>query len=336
MTSAQRWTLAQRPAGVPAASDFALVAEPVETPGDGQILIGVSHISVDPGMRSRLSQDSYAPALQTGETIESAGVGAVLASRHPKFKGGDIVTGGFGWRTHLLSDGRGVMTLDPALFSGVVTPTAAIGVLGVPGLTAYFGLIDVGGAKAHQTLLVSSGAGPVGATAGQIGRILGMHVIGISTHTEKCGYMLSELGFDKAIRDARGSHLELSIRDAAPQGVDVYFDNVGGRTLDAAILNMKPHGRIVVSGQVSEYNRAEPRGIRHVSPFITKRLRMEGLVVYDFRARFAEAQAQLAQWIQDGRLSYREEIIDGFENAPAAFIGLFTGENFGRRLVRIA
>lgn len=333
--SAQRWVLAARPDGVPKVSDFR--AEALELPAlkDGEALIRVTHASVDPGMRGRLTGDSYAPALGIGETVESAGIGEVVTSTCAKLPEGATVMGGFGWISHVISDGRGVQVLDPALFKGRVRPTAAIGVLGVPGLTAYFGLSDLGKPVGGQTLLVSSAAGPVGATALQIGRVLGLKTIGIAGGGVKRNYVLNEVRADACIDYKAQSDLTEAIRREAPEGIDIYFDNVGGEQLDAAILNMKPGGRIVISGQVSEYNAVEPRGIRWVTPFITKRLRMEGLVVYDYRKRFPEAQARLAAWIEDGTISYREEIIDGFDKLPGAFIGLFNHENFGRRLVKM-
>ena len=329
----QRWVLAQRPDGLPAATDFRLETSQLPELKDGEALIAVEHVSVDPGMRSRLSGDSYAAALGLGETIESAGVGRVIKG-NARLPEGALVMGGFGWTSHAITDGRGAQVLDPAVFADPISATASIGVLGIPGLTAYFGLTDLGKPKAGETLLVSSAAGPVGATAVQIGKQLGLRVVGIAGGDAKTAYLRDVLKAD-AVIDHRLGDLTMAINKAAPEGVDIYFDNVGGEQLDAAILNLKPKGRIVVSGQVSEYNAAEPRGIRWVTPFITKRLRMEGLVVYDYRKQFGEAQAAIAGWIRSGALSFREEIIDGFEKLPEAFIGLFKHENFGRRLVRV-
>ncbi|MBI1239164.1 MAG: zinc-binding dehydrogenase [Alphaproteobacteria bacterium] len=329
----RRWTLARRPVGLPQREDFALRDEPSARMPTGGARIRVTHFSVDPGMRSRLSGDSYAAALPLGETIESAGVGRVIESENPKLPVDATVTGGFGWREEFVTDGKGVMALDPALFSGKVTTTAAIGVLGVPGLTAYFGLLDLGKPKAGDVLLVSSAAGPVGATAGQLAKLLGLTVIGIAGSPTKCAY-LKEIGFDHAI-NYRDGDLSKALRAAAPEGVDIYFDNVGGEMLDRAIAAMKPHGRIVISGQVAEYNAEKPIGIRNVTRFITHRLTMAGLVVYDYRKQFPGAMAALAEHIQAGRLSYREDISAGIETAPEAFIGLFKSENFGRRLIAV-
>jgi len=334
MTALHRWVLAKRPQGVPHTDDFRLEETHVPELQDGQALIRVEHISVDPGMRSRLSGDSYAPALAVGATIESAGVGTVVASRNAKLKEGAQVWGGFGWQTHLVSDGRGVQPLDPGLYQGAIKPTAAIGVFGIPGLTAFFGMFEIAKPKAEQVVLVSSAAGTVGATAGQIAKILGCTAIGIAGSDAKCTY-LQDIGFDTAINHKTAGDLTEAFKQAAPKGIDIYFDNVGGATLDGAILNLRRHGRIVVSGQISEYNATSPRGIRHTLPFITQRLRMEGLVVYDHAVQFNEARAQMAEWVRAGKLTYREEIIEGLDNAPSAFIGLFTGESFGRRLVHV-
>lgn len=332
---ARQWVLAARPEGLPKASDFRLEPAELAEPGDGDLLIEVLSFSVDPGMRSRLTADSYAPALPLGDAIESAGIGRVLESRDERFARGDLVMGGLGWRSHLVTPSKGIAKLDPSLFAGPVSATAAIGVLGVPGLTAYFGLLDLGTPKAGETVLISSAAGPVGATAGQIARLKGCRAVGIAGSPEKCGYLI-DLGFDAAIDYRKAPDLTAAIGEACPDGIDVYFDNVGGEMLDAAILNTRTNARIVVSGQISEYNRKTPQGIRNTTRFITHRLRMEGLVVYDYRKRFAEAQAEIAGWIRSGDLTYREEISDGIEGAPAAFIGLFEGANFGRRLIRVA
>lgn len=331
----RRWALAKRPDGIPRESDFQLIEAETPSLGEGEALIATTHLSVDPGTRPRLSADTYAAAFRIGDTIESAGVGRVVASRTPRLPEGALVMGGFGWTTHVVSDGRGVQVLDPAIFTGKVSPTASIGVLGIPGLTAWFGLTDLGKPKPGETLLVSSAAGAVGATALQIGRQLGLKTIGIAGGPAKCAYVTGEIGADSCIDYRAEDDLAAAIRRTAPDGIDIFFDNVGAEQLDAAILNLRLNGRIVVSGQTAEYNTPAPRGIRYVTPFITQRLTMAGLVVYDYRKQFAAAQAQMAAWINDGKLTYREEIIDGFERLPEAFAGLFRGENFGRRLVRV-
>jgi len=333
---AKRWVLASRPTGKPKAENFRLEDVTLPDIGEHEILIRTEFHSVDPGMRGRLSGDSYTAALPVGQTIDSAMVGIVEASNNEKFAVGDRVTGGFGWVSHAVSNGRGVQKLDPAIYHGKLRPTAAIGVLGIPGLTSYFGLLDLGQPKDGDTVLISSAAGPVGATAGQIAKMKGCRVVGIAGSKEKCDYVKG-LGFDDCF-SYRGADLRTAIAAACPGGVDIYFDNVGGEMLDAAILNMKEHGRIVVSGQVSEYNRAENEltGIRNVTRFITHRLRMEGLVVFDYFKQFREAQAEMAGWIHEGKLVYTEDVSEGLEGSADAFIGLFEGENLGRRLIKVS
>ena len=333
MTEYKRWTLAKHPSGVPSEDCFALESFTPDAPQDGQVLIRTHYFSLDPGMRGRLSGDSYAAGLKIGDTIESAGIGEIITSKSERFAVGDMVMGGLGWTQALTHPDRGLQKLDPALFDDKVAMTATIGVLGVPGLTAWFGLQDLGQPQAGETLLISSAAGPVGATCGQIGKTLGLSVIGIAGGADKCAY-LTDLGFDAVIDYKAEDNLVNAIEAAAPDGVDIYFDNVGGEMLDAAILNMKPKGRIVVSGQVAEYNREKPAGIRQTTRFITHRLRMEGLVVYDYAKQFPEAQAAMAALIRDGKLAYKEDISDGIEDAPRAYAALFAGANFGRRLIK--
>ena len=333
----KRWTLSQRPEAVPTLDCFAM--EEVELPPlqPNQVRIKTHYFSVDPGMRGRLSGDSYAAALPLGAEVESAGIGEIVETTSERFADGDMVMGGLGWTQGLVQIDRGLQKLDPALFDDKVRLTATIGVLGVPGLTAWFGLQDLGKPKSSDTLLVSSAAGPVGATAGQIGKSLGLRVVGIAGGKDKCAYV-KDLGFDDVIDyKAAKSQADLTkaIHAACPDGVDIYFDNVGAEMLDAAISAMRPHGRIVISGQISEYNRPDPHGIRNVTHFITHRLAMAGLVVYDYAKQFPEAQAALAQLIRDDKLVYSEDISDGIAGAPEAFIGLFDGHNQGRRLIRV-
>lgn len=334
-TDAKQWVLASRPDGMPVPDNFELKTSTLPDLEDGQVLAQALYFSIDPGMRSRLTGDSYSPAMALGDVIESAGIARIAESRNDKFSEGDIVMGAFGWASHLVSNGRGLVKLDPSIFQGKLCLTAAIGVLGIPGLTAYFGLLDLGKPKAGETVLVSSAAGTVGATTGQIAKLQGLRAVGIAGGPEKCAY-LEELGFDEAIDYRATDNLEAAIRAACPDGVDIFLDNVGGETLDAGIACMNQKGRIIISGAVSEYNRPQPVGIRNTLAFITHRLRMEGLVVFDYAKEFGKAQMEMAGWIQSGRLSYREQIFDGIEQAPAAFLGLFNGDaGFGRRIVKL-
>ena len=330
----KQWVLAKRPEGVPTPECFELVDTQLPPLEEGQVRLKTHYFSVDPGMRGRLSGDSYAAALPLGAVVESAGIGEVVESRSPRFAEGDMVMGGLGWTEALVHADRGLQKLDPAMFDDKVRITATIGVLGVPGLTAWFGLQDLGRPKTGETLLVSSAAGPVGATAGQIGKTLGLHVVGIAGGSDKCAYV-KDLGFDAVINYKATDHLGRAIGEACPEGVDIYFDNVGGEMLDTAIGKMRGHGRIVISGQIAEYNALKPRGIRNTTQFITHRLSMAGLVVYDYARQFGEAQQAMAQMIRDGQLNYGEDITDGIEGAPQAFIGLFGGLNFGRRLIHV-
>lgn len=332
----RRWVLTSRPDGKPTIDNFRLEDQELRDPGEHEVLVKGLYISVDPGMRSRLSGDSYAQALELGETIEGAMIGTVKASNNERFKTGDLVMGGFGWQEYALSNGRGLAKLDASIFQPPLTVTAAIGVLGIPGLTAYFGLLDMAKPKHGETVLISSAAGPVGATAGQIARMKGCTVVGIAGSRDKCDYVTKELGFDRCFNYKEEKDLVAAIKQACPKGVDIYFDNVGGEMLDAAIANTNERARLIISGAVAEYNRPEPRGIRNTTRFITHRLRMEGLVVFDYFKQFPQAQAEMAGWIKSGKLKYTEDISEGIETAPEAFIGLFEGENHGRRLIKLA
>jgi NADPH-dependent curcumin reductase CurA len=330
----RRFVLAARPQGIPRESDFRLETGTLAEPRDGELLVANRFISVDPGMRARLSDaQTYAAPLAIGDMIESASVGEVIASRHPKFAAGDRVAAGLGWQEYALSDGRGLRKIT----DHSIPVSAQIGVLGIPGLTAYFGLLDIGKPKAGDTVLVSSAAGAVGATAGQIAQLHGARAIGIAGGADKCAWLVEELGFAAAIDRHAQSDVAAAVARACPQGIDILFDNAGNALIDAILPLMKRGGRIVVSGQIADYNLApeERHGIRNTSHFITSRLLMQGLVVFDYVREFPRAWEEMSAWIRDGRLRYREDIEEGFEQLPRAFIGLFSGRNFGRKLVRL-
>ena len=322
--------------GKPKPTDFRIVEEALTSPGDGQILFRVRHASVDPGVRSRLSGgDSYSAALRPGETIDGFSIGEVIASNHPKWAIGDLAAMAAGWCDHYLCDARGYLQrIDdqrPPL-------TAWIGVLGVPGMTAWFGLHRVAAAKEGETLLVTSAAGPVGASAGQIGKKLGMRVIGIAGGPEKCAWLEREAGFDATIDRHATPDLVAALRAVAPKGVDVLFDNVGNARIDQVLPLMRARGRIVVSGQVADYSApaSQRPGLKNTDRFITHRLRMEGLVVFDDIRAFPEAQATMAGWIADGAFRFREERFKGLDALPGAFCDLFNSNAaFGRRIVDI-
>lgn len=333
----QHWVLSRAPTGPPHPDDFALVDLTLPDLEPGQVLIANRFISVDAGVRDRLSRDSYGPRTSPGEVIDGFAVGEVIDSTHQKLIVGDRVAAGTGWRRHYISSGKGLLRLDDEIFSPPIPDSAAIGVLGVSGLTAYFGLLRVGRVWPGETVLVSSAAGTVGATAGQIARIQGCRVIGIAGGSERCDYVTKELGFDGCL-DRHDPDLPKAISDACLEGVDVYFDNVGGELLDIALLAMKQSGRIVVAGQVSEYNLDQPRGVRNIREVIQRRLRIEGLVVWDFLSDFRPALAEMKNWIVEDRLRFSERVVQGFEAAPRLFCDLFSGSTRvgpGRSLVRL-
>ena len=336
MAMMTRVVLARHIDGVPGPDDFRLETLPIPEVSDGQFLVAHSYVSADPGTRSRLSPGaSYAPPLQPGDPIDGFAVGRVMQSRHPKFAEGALVTvGSGGWATHSISKGRGYVMALPDLG---VPDSAWIGVLGVPGMTAWFGLKRVAGIEPGARVLVTSAAGPVGATAGQLARHFGAaQVIGLAGGEEKRRWLVEQAGFDAAL-DYRSMDLETQIAAAMPEGIDILFDNVGNALIDRMLPMMRIRGRIVVSGQVADYNTplSEVPGLKQTREFIARRLRMEGMVVFDDLAGFADAQAEVVGMLRDGRLATREVIRDGIEALPGLFSELFTGTDFGRRLVRI-
>ncbi len=328
----RRIVLARPIAGAPSADDFRLEEAPIPDLADGQFLIRTVFCSVDPGTRSRLGgAASYAATLKPGEVIDGFNIGHVAASRNDKFAAGEVLALGGGWADHVISNGRGYIQRIPR---ADIPLSAWIGVLGVPGMTAWFGLHRVAQMKAGETVLVTSAAGPVGATAGQIARLCGARAIGVAGGAAKCAWVKNEARFDEVI-DYKSQEFSEGLKAACEGGVDVLFDNVGAAMIERILPFMKRGGRIVVSGQVADYNNPSPPGMAGLHYFITARLRMEGLVVFDDLRQFPEAQAQVADWIAGGALTYREEMFDGLEAAPAAFAGLFGGESFGRRIVRV-
>lgn len=330
----RRVTLKAPIEGKPKPTDFEIITDPLPSPGDGQILFRIRHASVDPGVRSRLSGgDSYSQALKPGETVDGFSIGEVVESNHPKWTKGDLAAMAAGWCDHFLSDGKGYLQRigDPR-----PPLTTWIGVLGVPGMTAWFGLQRVAAIKEGETLLVTSAAGPVGASAGQIAKKAGLRVIGIAGGAEKCAWLEKEAGFDATIDRHATPDLAAAIRAHAPKGVDVLFDNVGNAMIDLVLPLMRMRGRIVVSGQVAEYSLKAKPGLTHTDRFITHRLRMEGLVVFDDIREFAAAQATMAGWIADGSFRFREERFKGLDALPGAFCDLFNSNAaFGRRIVDI-
>lgn len=331
----RRIVLARHIEGAPDPEHFRLEHAPLPEVGDGQALLAARFVSVDPGTRSRLSPGaSYAAPLQPGQTVDGFCVGEVIASRCPKLAEGALYAYGGGWASHTLTNGRGFLQPIPA--DSNLPLSLWIGVLGVPGMTAYFGLKRVAGLQPGERVLVTSAAGPVGATAGQLAKAWGAaSVVGVAGGPDKCAWVAGAAGFDACVDYKSAPDLPAALKQACPEGIDVLFDNVGAAMLDAALPLMRPQGRIVVSGQVADYNAAEPPGLKGLRWFIAARLRMEGIVVFDDLKAFPAAQTETADMIEAGRLAYREERFSGLERAPEAFCGLFTGASFGRRIIEV-
>jgi NADPH-dependent curcumin reductase len=325
--------LAARPSGLPKPSDWDLVEEPLPTPGEGEFAVAISHISLDPAMRGWMNAGaSYIEPVEVGAVMRAGAVGQVSASRHPGFSVGDHVYGAFGVQEHALSDGAGVTKVDPSL---APLPTY-LGTLGLTGLTAYFALLDVGRPKPGETVVVSGAAGAVGSVAGQIAKIQGCRAVGIAGGEEKCRWLTEELGFDAAI-DYKQGGVARALREHAPDGIDVYFDNVGGEILDAALTRLARGARIIICGAVSQYNATEGvRGPSNYMALLVARASMTGMVVFDYVDRFAEASRELAGWMSEGKLVSREDIVSGGVGAfPDALLGLFAGENIGKLVLDI-
>jgi len=327
-------TLAARPSGMPKPSDFKLVESPVPDPGPGEFLVRTLYVSVDPYMRGRMNDvKSYAPPVQIGEVMGAGAVGKVVASQNPKFQAGDVVEGFFGWQQYAISTGTGVRKIDPSL----APISTALGILGMPGLTAYFGLLDIGKPREGETVVVSGAAGAVGSLVGQIAKIKGCRAVGIAGSDEKVAWLSDELGFDAAFNYKTTPNHTAKLAELCPKGIDVYFDNVGGTITDAVFPLINVGARIVVCGQIAQYNAdRNETGPRVLWNLIVKQARAEGFLVFQFASRYAEGLTEMAGWLKTGKLKYREQFVDGIENTPRAFIGLLQGENTGKQLVRVA
>ena len=328
----RQWLLANRPAGEPSESDFEMVEGPVPQPGEGEFVARALYLSLDPYMRGRMRDvKSYAAPAALGEVMVGGAVSQIIASKNAAFAEGDIVQGSFGWQEYAVSDGAGVHRVDATL----APISTAVGVLGMPGMTAYFGLLEVGQPAAGETVVVSAASGAVGGLVGQIAKIKGCRAVGIAGGAKKCAYLTETLGFDAAIDYRAAPDLRAALAEACPDGIDVYFDNVGGATLDTVLSLINLHARIAICGMISEYNLTEPElAPRPTRALLVNRARMQGLLVTDWADRRAEGVAQMAAWINDGKLLYREDVIEGIENMPAAFLRLLRGGNFGKQLVK--
>ncbi len=328
----QQVRLADRPSGLPRPSDWEFTSEDVPEAGAGQFVVAVSHLSVDPAMRGWMNAGaSYIPPVEIGAVMRAGGVGRIVASEHPGFAVGDEVTGMFGVQDYAVSDGRGVMKLDTSL---VPLPTY-LGALGTTGLTAYFGLLDTGKAKEGDTVVVSGAAGAVGSVAGQIAKIKGCRVIGIAGGPDKCRAVVEEFGFDAAI-DYREPGLRRRLRELAPGGVDVYFDNVGGQILDDVLACLARGARIVICGAISQYNEDQVRGPANYMMLLVARASMTGMLVFDYADRYPEALAELGGWYGAGRLVSREQIVHGsVRDFPSTLLMLFEGANTGKLILAL-
>ena len=327
-------TLAARPVGMPKESDFRMVTAPVPLLSEGQVLARTIFLSVDPYMRGRMTGvRTYADPVDIGQVMVGGTVGEILQSRSGEFQAGDIVVGYWGWQEFGVVDAKGLRKLDTRM----ALPSTALGVLGMPGMTAYFGLLEIGQPKMGETVVVSGAAGAVGSLVGQIAKIRGCRAVGIAGSDEKVSWLVKELGFDAAFNYKTTPDYVARLKELCPSGIDCYFDNVGGTVSDAIFPLINTKARIAVCGQISQYNLAHPDpGPRILGHLLTKGARAEGFLVYQFADRFPEGMAQMALWIREGKLKYREQIVEGLENAPQALIGVLRGDNVGKMLVRIS
>lgn len=331
----QRWVLASHVEGIPQLKNFELRRFAISELSSDEALVKVHYHTVAPGVRAKLAGGTYTAQVKQGEVIPAVGVGVVVKSNTSDLQKGDFVTGELGWASHAFVKASQLEVLDPRIFGCDDIPLdSAIGALGVPGLTAYFGLLKVGAAKPEETILVSSASGAVGSTVGQIAKISGCRVIGIAGSQEKCTELVTNFGFDAAINYRTEHDLAAAIQAAASQGIDLYFDNVGGKISEAAAVNMNINGRMVICGQTSEYNLPEPRGFKAMTQLIFGRLTLRGFVVYDYSFEFDAARKQLAQWLREGKLLHAPSIIDGIDLAANVFIKQFSQKGPGRPLIR--
>jgi NADPH-dependent curcumin reductase CurA len=330
----RQWLLARRPQGLVSAEDFRWAEAPVPDPAEGEVLVRNLYLSCDPTQRGWAAADTYLPAVQIGEVMRSFAAGKVLKSRDPRFHVGQVVYGLFGWQDYALA--RPGTLSAPSPVPPHVPIERAMSVLGLTGLTAYCGLLEIGRPRAGETVVVSAAAGATGSVVGQIAKIKGCRAVGIAGGAEKCRYVTDELGFDAAI-DYKSEDVAARLAETCPKGIDIYFDNVGGEILDAALSHLAFHGRVVLCGAISRYNDKVPaRGPRNYLRLLIQRGRMEGFIILDYFPRAAEAVTQLAAWVREGKIKDRVDVQHGLENAPATLARLFKGENVGKQLLEIA
>jgi NADPH-dependent curcumin reductase CurA len=326
-----RVLLKARPTGLPTVSDFDIVQSPLPPVGPGEVLSRTIFLSLDPYMRGRMNEGrSYTKPADLGQVMVGGTVSEILESNHPGFARGDFVVGYDGWQAFAVSTGAGMRKLDPRQ----APISTALGVLGMPGMTAYVGLLDIGQPRAGETVVVSAAAGAVGSVAGQIAKIKGCRVVGVAGARAKCEYVVRELGFDACVSH-REDDLPVALRAACPQGIDVYFENVGGAVLDAVLPLITQGARIPLCGLIAQYNATRPPAGPNIRPLLFNRALLKGFIVSDHMDRAADFLRDCTQWVREGRLRYREDVVKGLENAPAAFIGLFEGRNFGKLLIQV-
>jgi hypothetical protein len=324
--------LRSRPEGAPSLDNFELTESPLPEPGEGEMLMRNVFLSLDPYMRGRMSAaKSYAKPAAVGQPMVAGTVGEIVKSRHPQYAAGDIVLGYGGWQEYALSNGAGLRKLDPA----AAPVSTALGVLGMPGMTAYTGLLEIGQPKPGETVVVAAASGAVGSVVGQIARIKGCRAVGIAGGADKCRFVVEELGFDACV-DHRVADLAKQLEAACPAGIDVYFENVGGAVQQAVWPLLNDFARVPVCGLIAQYNATTPLPGPDMFSVLRKRLLLRGFIVWDFAARQSDFLHDVAEWVRSGRLKYREDISEGLENAPAAFLGMLQGKNFGKTLVRLA
>jgi len=333
MNSTRTINLKHRPEGKPELSDFEFTTTEVAQPEEGQVLLESKYVSVDPYLRGRMNDaPSYVPPFELGEPISSGIIAEVVESKDGKFSKGDFVTGMLEWKETQVAKGKGLMKVDPEKAS----LSAYLGILGLTGLTAYHGLMEIGKPQKGETLIVSGAAGAVGSVVGQIGKILGMHVVGIAGTDEKIEMLKSEFGFDAGINYKTTENMRKAISEACPDGVDVYFDNVGGEISDAVLFNINKFSRTINCGAIAVYNNTKTPKSMSVQPFLVKKSSlMQGFIVSDYAEKNDVAIKHLAEWLQQGKLTYTETIEEGFENIPHAFMDLFEGKNKGKMVVKL-
>jgi len=335
MAQAKRIVLASRPVGEPKSSDFRIEETPVPTPAAGEVLLRMIWLSLDPYMRMRMNDGpSYATPVPVGGVMEAGTVNEVIASNNPDFAKGDIVLARAGWQTHALSDGKGLAKIDPKL----APISTAVGVLGMPGMTAYTGLLDIGKPQAGETVVVAAASGAVGSAVGQIAKIKGARMVGIAGGKDKCEHVKKDLGFDECL-DHRETDLAAKLKFACPKGIDVYFENVGGAVFEAVFPLLNDFARVPVCGRIAHYSDTQAVAPKWAAAMmhsvLTKRLNIRGFIVSDFAARRGDFLRDMSQWVREGKVKYKEFVTDGLDNAPTAFMGLLKGANFGKQLVRV-